>query len=189
MAYQSVIVHDIDYLEAFGQSLCQRGQDLAAQYDALLSSMADQESNWQDPQYRNDLLVSWMGYEYDALGRVISACTKKEISVPTYPDYSGKWHVVPSSGSEYDMNFTLSDIPPEIHSVEITDTRTNTKKYFYVPQEWEWDEADGAYHSGTVTHDGTNFTGTYGIYQEFENESHVYNYTQITTYPASVLSA
>ena len=139
--------------------------------------------------YRNDLLVSWMGYEYDALGRVISACTKKEISVPTYPDYSGKWHVVPSSGSEYDMNFTLSDIPPEIHSVEITDTRTNTKKYFYVPQEWELDEADGAYHSGTVTHDGTNFTGTYGIYQEFENESHVYNYTQITTYPASGLTA
>lgn len=139
--------------------------------------------------YRNDLLVSWMGYEYDALGRVISACTKEEISVPTYPDYSGKWHVVPSSGSEYDMNFTLSDIPPEIHSVEITDTRTNTKKYFYVPQEWELDEADGAYHSGTVTHDGTNFTGTYGIYQEFENESHVYNYTQITTYPASGLTA
>ena len=139
--------------------------------------------------YRNDLLVSWMGYEYDALGRVISACTKKEISVPTYPDYSGKWHVVPSSGSEYDMNFTLSDTPPEIHSVEITDTRTNTKKYFYVPQEWELDEADGAYHSGTVTHDGTNFTGTYGIYQEFENESHVYNYTQITTYPASGLTA
>ena len=139
--------------------------------------------------YRNDLLVSWMGYEYDALGRVISACTKKEISVPTYPDYSGKWHVVPSSGSEYDMNFTLSDTAPEIHSVEITDTRTNTKKYFYVPQEWELDEADGAYHSGTVTHDGTNFTGTYGIYQEFENESHVYNYTQITTYPASGLTA
>ncbi len=52
MAYQSVIVHDIDYLEAFGQSLCQRGQDLAAQYDALLGSVADQESNWQDPQYR-----------------------------------------------------------------------------------------------------------------------------------------
>ena len=139
--------------------------------------------------YRNDLLVSWMGYEYDALGRVISACTKKEISVPTYPDYSGKWHVVPSSGSEYDMNFTLSDIPPEIHSVEITDTRTNTKKYFYVPQEWELDEADGAYHSGTVTHDGTNFTGTYGIYQELETESHVYNYSQITTYPASGLTA
>ena len=139
--------------------------------------------------YRNDLLVSWMGYEYDALGRVISACTKKEISVPTYPDYSGKWHVVPSSGGEYDMNFTLSDTAPEIHSVEITDTRTNTKKYFYVPQEWELDEADGAYHSGTVTHDGTNFTGTYGIYQEFENESHVYNYTQITTYPASGLTA
>lgn len=53
MAYQSVIVHDIDYLEAFGQSLCQRGQDLAAQYDALLGSVADQESNWQDPQYRD----------------------------------------------------------------------------------------------------------------------------------------
>ena len=139
--------------------------------------------------YRNDMLVSWMGYEYDALGRVISACTKEEISVPTYPDYSGKWHVVPSSGSEYDMNFTLSDTPPEIHSVEITDTRTNTKKYFYVPQEWELDEADGAYHSGTVTHDGTNFTGTYGIYQELETESHVYNYSQITTYPASGLTA
>ena len=53
MAYQSVIVHDIDYLEAFGQGLCQRGQDLAAQYDALLGSVADQESNWQDPQYRD----------------------------------------------------------------------------------------------------------------------------------------
>ena len=139
--------------------------------------------------YRNDMLVSWMGYEYDALGRVISACTKEEISVPTYPDYSGKWHVVPSSGSEYDMNFTLSDTAPEIHGVEITDTRTNTKKYFYVLPDWEWDEADGAYHSGTVTHDGTNFTGTYGIYQELETESHVYNYSQITTYPASGLTA
>ena len=33
--------------------MCQRGQDLAAQYDALLGSVAEQESNWQDPQYRD----------------------------------------------------------------------------------------------------------------------------------------
>ena len=48
-----MIEHQIDYLQALGQSLCQRGQDLAAQYDALLVSVADQESNWQDPQYRD----------------------------------------------------------------------------------------------------------------------------------------
>lgn len=74
MAYQSVIVHDIDYLEAFGQSLCQRGQDLAAQYDALLGSVADQESNWQDPQYRDlrQRLSALEGSENDDALRLVA---------------------------------------------------------------------------------------------------------------------
>ena len=139
--------------------------------------------------YRNDVLVSWMGYSYDALGRMTSMYVKEQITTPIYPDYSGKWHVVPSSGSEYDMNFTLSDTPPEVSSIEITDTRTNTKKYYYVLPDWEWDELDSVYHRGTITHDGTNFSGTFGIYQELETESHVYDYSQITTYPASGLTS
>lgn len=51
MATSSVVVHDIDRLEAFGAFLSSKRDDIESLYDELVTECSDQDSNWQDPQY------------------------------------------------------------------------------------------------------------------------------------------
>lgn len=51
MATSSVVVHDIDRLEAFGSFLSSKRYDIERLYDDLLAECGEQDSNWQDPQY------------------------------------------------------------------------------------------------------------------------------------------
>lgn len=51
MAGNSVVVHDVDVLEAFGSTLQGRRDELENLYVSLSAETLQQETNWQDPQY------------------------------------------------------------------------------------------------------------------------------------------
>lgn len=51
MATSSVVVHDIDQLEAFGNFLLSKRDDIESLYDELVTVCSEQDGNWQDPQY------------------------------------------------------------------------------------------------------------------------------------------
>lgn len=53
MAASSVIVHDIDRLEAFGSFLVQNRDEIERLYDSLTAECFDQGDNWSDPQYES----------------------------------------------------------------------------------------------------------------------------------------
>ena len=51
MATCSVVVHDIECLNEFGNFLSAKRDDIARLYDALTNECLAQEENWHDPQY------------------------------------------------------------------------------------------------------------------------------------------
>ena len=51
MAGNSVVVHDVDVLEAFGSALQGKRDELENLYVSLSAETLQQETNWQDPQY------------------------------------------------------------------------------------------------------------------------------------------
>lgn len=51
MAGNSVVVHDVDVLEAFGGALQGKRDELENLYSLLSAETLQQETNWQDPQY------------------------------------------------------------------------------------------------------------------------------------------
>lgn len=51
MAGNSVVVHDVDMLEAFGGILQGKRDELESLYISLSIETLRQETNWQDPQY------------------------------------------------------------------------------------------------------------------------------------------
>lgn len=51
MAGNSVVVHDVDMLEAFGGILQGKRDELESLYISLSTETLRQETNWQDPQY------------------------------------------------------------------------------------------------------------------------------------------
>ena len=53
MAGARVLVHDVDSLELFMETLQAKRDELEALYDILGSETANQGENWQDPQYEH----------------------------------------------------------------------------------------------------------------------------------------
>lgn len=51
MATCSVVVHNIECLNEFGNFLSAKRDDIARLYDALTNECLAQEENWHDPQY------------------------------------------------------------------------------------------------------------------------------------------
>lgn len=51
MATCSVVVHNIECLNEFGNFLSAKRDDIAHLYDALTNECLAQEENWHDPQY------------------------------------------------------------------------------------------------------------------------------------------
>lgn len=53
MAGARVLVHDVDSLELFMETLQVKRDELEALYDILGSETTNQGENWQDPQYEH----------------------------------------------------------------------------------------------------------------------------------------
>ena len=51
MSGNSVVVHDVDMLEGFGEFLQSKRDELETLFDTLNTETVQQETNWQDPQY------------------------------------------------------------------------------------------------------------------------------------------
>ncbi len=122
--------------------------------------------------YRNDILVSWLGYTYDALGRVISVYEKELHSESVTTVVTPVYNTELTSGE-----YTITQTDPVRNRVEIIDTRTNTRSYF-CPESWAMDP-DDINTIGTVTFDGTSYSGSYRTEQTLESG-------EIITYPTIV---
>ena len=51
MPFESVVVHSVDQLERFRDTLLAQREALEAAYDTLNTECSQQEENWCDPQY------------------------------------------------------------------------------------------------------------------------------------------
>ena len=59
MAGARVLVHDVDSLELFMETLQVKRDELEALYDILGSETTNQGENWQDPQHLKGLIQAY----------------------------------------------------------------------------------------------------------------------------------